>query len=461
MKKTDYLEDKLNIIIVGCGKIGTTLIDLLCSEGHNITIIDKNAERIQRITDMYDVLGIVGNGAVFTVQLEAGIEDADIIICVTQSDELNLLCCTVAKQVGECKTIARVRSPEYSKEVTYLKEKLGLDLIINPESDAALEASRILYLPSTLEENPFAHGQGTIINMKISEKSILNGLSILEFGKNGPQNMLICLVERDGEVRIPSADFILQKGDLISFSCARNSAKQLLRYLGGDFKPIRDCIIVGGSRLSYYLAKQLISMGIDVKIIEIDRSRCMELSTEIPKAIVINGDGTDRAILNEEGIETVGAFVSLTGIDEENILLTLYAKQVSNAKAITKINRFEMTEVLDSLDLGSVINPREMAAESITAYVRALYNSMNSNIETLYHMYGHRVEAIEFLVREGSSMTDVPLSMLNLREDLLLAFINRRGTIIIPKGGDTLKAGDTVVVITTHTGLKNIEDILR
>ena len=460
-KHNEIPEEKLNIIIVGCGKIGTTIVDLLCSEGHNITIIDKSEERIRKITDTYDVLGIVGNGAVFSVQLEAGIEDADIIICVTESDELNLLCCTVAKQVGECKTIARVRSPEYSQEVTYLKEKLGLDLIINPESDAALEASRILFLPSTLEENPFAHGQGTIINTKISEKSILNGLSILEFGKKGPQNMLICLVERDGEVRIPSADFVMRQGDLISFSCARNSAKKLLGYLGSDFKPIRDCLIVGGSRLSYYLAKQLISMGIDVKIIEIDRSRCMRLSTEIPKAIIINGDGTDRSILNEEGIQTVGAFVSLTGIDEENILLTLFSKQVSNAKAITKINRFEMSEVLNSLDLGSVINPREMAAESITAYVRALYNSKGSNIETLYHMYNHRVEAIEFQVREGSSMVNVPLSVLELKEGLLIAFINRRGRIIIPNGADTLKQGDTVVVITTHTGFKNIEDILR
>ncbi len=460
-REKDYFEDKLNIIIVGCGKIGTTLIDLLCSEGHNITIIDKHQERIQRVTDLYDILGIVGNGATYSTLHEAGIEDADLMISVTQSDELNLLCCTIAKQFGDCHTIARVRSPEYSQEVHYLKEKLGLDLIINPEGDAALEASRILYLPATLEENPFAHGQGTIINTKITKSNILNGLTIEEFGKKGPKDMLICMVERNGDVMIPTADLKMQENDVISFSCARDAAKNFLKYLGINTKRVADCLLIGGSRLSYYLAKQLLAMGVDVKIIERDRKRCEELAKELPKAIIINGDGTDRALLNEEGVKKVESFVSLIGIDEENILLTLFVKQISNAKVITKINRYQFPEVLNSLDLGSIINPREMAAESITAYVRALYNTKDSDIETLYHMYHHRVEAIEFRVREESVITNVPLSNMNLKKDLLIAFINRGDRIIIPKGSDEIHPGDTVVIITTTTGFKSIEDILR
>lgn len=459
-KKID--KNGLKIIIVGCGKVGTTLVEQLSKEGHDITVIDKNPEKVQALANLHDVMGLEGNGASYSVQMEAGIEDSDLIIAVTQSDELNLLCCTVAKRVGNCAAIARVRTPDYSKEVEYLREKLGLALIINPELEAAKEAARILYLPTALEVNSFAHGQAELIKFKIPEGNILADLTIATMGKHvDTQNILISAVERDGEIFIPSGNFKLQPGDIMSFVASRKAARPFLASIGVKTKQVRDTMIIGGGKASYYLATQLIAMGIDVKIIERDRKRCEELSILLPKAVIICGDGTEADLLKEEGIETVESFVPLTGIDEENVMLTLFAKHSSNAKVITSINRMSFTEVINQLDLGSVVYPRFITSESIIAYVRAKKNSMGSNIETLYHMYDGRVEAIEFLVETASEVTGKPLMELELKDNLLVSFINRNGTIIIPRGQDSIQVGDTVMVVTTHTGFNDLQDILK
>lgn len=451
----------LGIIIVGCGKVGSTLIEQLSKEGHDITIIDKNAQKVQELTNLYDIMGIVGNGASYSTQMEAGIEETDLIIAVTESDELNLLCCTVAKRVGNCAAIARVRTPDYSKEVNYLREKLGLAMIINPELEAAKEMARILYLPTTLEVNSFAHGQAELIKFKIPEGNVLDGVEIMSLSRSISTKVLICAVERDGEVYIPSGNTKLHKDDVISVVASRKLVKSFLEDIGFRTKRVRDTMIIGGGKAAYYLAVQLLHMGISVKIIESDRERCEELSALLPKAIIINGDGTDEELLKEEGIEETQSFVPLTGIDEENIMLTLYARQVSDAKVITKLNRIQFRDVIGQLDLGSVIYPRYITSEAIIAYVRAKKDSKNSNIETLYHMFNHRVEAIEFLVEKQSEVTDIPLMELSLKKNLLISFINRNGTIIIPGGNDCIKVGDTVMIVTTHTGFNGIRDILK
>lgn len=452
----------LGIIIVGCGKVGSTLIEQLSKEGHDITIIDKNAQKVQELTNLYDIMGIVGNGASYSTQMEAGIEETDLIIAVTDSDELNLLCCTVAKRVGNCAAIARVRTPDYSKEVNYLREKLGLAMIINPELEAAKEMARILYLPTTLEVNSFAHGQAELIKFKIPEGNVLDGVEIMSLGRSISTKVLICAVERDGEVYIPSGNTKLHKDDVISVVSSRKLVKSFLEDIGFRTKRVRDTMIIGGGKAAYYLAVQLLHMGISVKIIESNRERCEELSTLLPKAIIINGDGTDEELLKEEGIEETQSFVPLTGIDEENIMLTLYARQVSDAKVITKLNRIQFRDVIGQLDLGSVIYPRYITSEAIIAYVRAKKDSKNSNnIKTLYHMFDHRVEAIEFLVEKESEVTDIPLMDLSLKKNLLISFINRNGTIIIPGGNDCIKVGDTVMIVTTHTGFNGIRDILK
>lgn len=463
MKISNKMQSKngLNIIIVGCGKVGMTLIEQLSKEGHDITIIDKNAAKVQEMSNLYDIMGLVGNGASYSVQMEAGIENADLIIAVTASDELNLLCCTVAKQVGDCAAIARVRTPDYSKEAGYLREKLGLTMIINPELEASLETARILYLPTALEVNSFAHGQAEIVKFKIPDGNLLDGMTIATLGKSITNDILICAIEREGEVYIPGGNFQMAKDDIVSFVAPRRHIRSFLKKIGFKTKQVKDAMIVGGGKASYYLAKQLIAMGIDVKIIEQNKERCEELSILLPEAIIINGDGTDEEVLREEGIEYAQAFIPLTGIDEENIMLTLHAKQVSNAKLITKINRSTFKNVISKLDLGSVIYPRYITSEAIIAYVRAKKNSTNSNIETLYHMFDNRAEAIEFCVDEPSSVTCIPLKDLMLKNDLLVSFIYRNGKVQIPSGLDTIEVGDTVMIVTTHTGLDNIQDIIR
>lgn len=461
MRKKSPVKAGLNIIIVGCGKVGATLTEQLTKEGHDITLIDQDPVKIQDLTNLYDVMGLVGTGASYNVQMEAGIESADLIIAVTDSDELNLLCCTVAKRVGNCAAIARVRNPDYSNEISYLREKLGLAMIINPDLSAAMEAARVLYLPTALEIHSFAHGQAEMVQFKLPEDNILTGQDIASLGRSGlSKNILICAVERGEDVVIPSGDFQFEAGDLVSFISSQVDARIFLKQIGMQTNQVRDTMIVGGGKTAYYLAKRLLAIGVNVKIIEQNRSRCEELSVLLPDAIIINGDGTDIELLKEEGIKYTQSFVPLTGIDEENIMLTLHAQQVSNAKVVTKINRFNFKGIINQLDLGSVVYPRYITSETIIAYVRARHASIGSNIETLYHLFDSRAEAIEFLVRETSGVTGIPLMNLHLKKNLLVAAIIRQGHIIIPSGTDTIEVNDMVVIVTTHTGFGDLQDIL-
>lgn len=451
----------LNIIIAGCGKVGITLIDQLSKEGHYITVIDKNPTKLQTLSNNYDVMTVCGNGAGYSVQREAGIESADLIIAVTDSDELNLLCCTVASRSGKCSAIARVRTPDYSIEVNYLKNRLGLARIINPELEAANEVTRILSLPTALDVTPFAHGQVEMVKIKIPENSFLDNMEIQNISKNISTDFLISAVERNGEVFIPSGSFILKSGDIMSVVAARRDILSTIKKMNFKSTPIKNTLIIGGGKVAYYLAKQLLNIGFDVKIIEQDRERCEELSILLPKAIIINGDGTDEDLLKEEGIHNCDSFVPLTGIDEENIMLTLYASKVSNAKAVTKINRINFTNVIAGLDLGSVVYPRFLTSEAIIAYVRAMKNSMNSGIETLSHLFNQRVEAIEFKTKEAPAVTNIPLIDLKLKNNLLICVINRNGRVFIPSGQDCFMDGDSVVLVTTHRGFNDINDILK
>ena len=313
----------LKIIIVGCGKVGETLVEQLSKEGHDIIIVDKDAERIQEIANYYDIMGLAGNGASYSVLMEAGIEETDLIIAVTESDELNLLCCIVAKQVGDCAAIARVRTPDYSQEAAYLREKLGLAIIINPELEAAREAARLLYLPSAKEVHSFARGQAELIKFAVPDNNVLHGMTIAQMGEKLAPQVLVCAVERGKEVYIPDGNFQIQKGDVLSFVAPRKMTKPFFKQIGFQTNRVANTLIVGGGKGAFYLAKQLIPMGIAVKIIEKDKSRCEELSVLLPEAVIINGDGTDQELLEEEGISWVESFVPLTGIDEENILLTV------------------------------------------------------------------------------------------------------------------------------------------
>ncbi len=451
----------LNIIIVGCGKVGSAIVEQLAKEGHDITVIDQDAEKVRELTNQYYIMGVCGNGASFSVQIEAGIKDANLIIAVTYSDEFNLLCCTVARRVSGCATIARVRNPDYSQDAGYLREKLGLAMIINPEQEAAREMVRILSLRTALEVNSFAHGSAELVKIRIPGDNMLDGMTVAELGKIVKTDVLICALERRKQIFIPTGHTKMQGGDVISFVAPRKSVGAFLKQIGFKTNRVKNVLILGGSDTAYYLAKMLNNAGIDVKIVEPDRKRCEELSVAIPGVTVICGDPNDEDLLKEEGIRDMEAVVPLTESDEENILMTLYARRMPDTKTITKINRSTFSDVIDGLDLGSVIYPNYLTSEAIVAYVRARSASFSSNIETLSHMFEQRIEAIEFRVDEESRVTDKPLMELNLKKDLLICFINRGGKIIIPSGQDCIKAGDTVMIVTKHFGFNSIKNILE
>ncbi len=449
------------IIIVGCGNVGTTLTEQLSKEGHNLTVVDVDNAQVQEVVNRYDVMGIVGNGASFMIQDEAGISEADLMIAVTASDELNLLCCLIAKKAGGCQTIARVRNPIYNREIAFIKEELGLSMVINPEQAAANEIARLLKFPSAIRVDTFAKGKVELLKYKIGENSILAGCSLTDISGKLRCDVLICTVERGEEVFIPSGNFELRAKDIISVVASPKKANEFFKKIGMTHNRIKSCMIIGGGETTYYLAQQLLPMGIEVKIVEQSKERCHELSELLPQAMIIRGDGTQRNLLHEEGIEQTQAFVSWTSMDEENIMLTLFAKSVSKAKNVTKVHRIEYDEIIESLDLGSVLYPKYITAEYIIQYVRAMQNSIGSNIETLHQLIEDKVEALEFRVRGQSEVVGVPLKELELKDNLLLACINRKGKIITPRGQDTIEVGDTVIVVTSSQGFHDLKDILK
>ena len=394
----------MKIIVVGCGKVGLTLTEQLNNEGHDITVIDKNADTLKSVTDSIDVMGVEGNGAIYQVQIEAGIKDTDLLIATTDSDELNMLCCLIAKKAGNCHTIARIRNPEYANETRYIREELNLSMAINPELAAAKEISRLIKFPSVIKIDTFAKGRVELMKFLIPENSVLHNIQIFEVATKLKCNVLICAVERGRDVIIPDGNFRLMSGDKISFIAAQGDAMHFLQQIGIVSKAIKSVMLVGGGKITYYLARMLDEAGIRVKIIEQDLNRCYELSELLPRAMIIHGDGSNQQLLLEEGIGQAEAFAALTGFDEENIMLSLYAATVTKAKLVTKINRIAFEDVIQQLNLGSIIYPKMITADTITQYVRAMQNSMGSNVETLYKIVAGKAEALEFRVGKDAPM---------------------------------------------------------
>lgn len=451
----------MRIIIVGCGKVGTTITEQLSMEGHDIAVIDVNSGVIHDITNNFDVMGVVGNGASYSVQKEAGIDDTDLLIAVTDSDELNLLCCLIAKKAGNCNTIARVRNPLYNNEINFIKEELGLSMTINPEHAAATEISRILRFPSAIEIDTFAKGRVELLKFIVEDGSMLCDKSLIDISGLVQADVLICAVERGDEVIIPNGSFVLKKNDTISIVASAKNARDFLKKIGVETHQVKNTMIVGGGTIAYYLAEQLLNMGINVKIVEKDKERCERLSELLPKAVIINGDATNQEVLIEEGIAYCESFVSLTGIDEGNIFLSLFAKGCSKAKIITKINRISFDEIINTFNLGTLIYPKYITSEYIIRYVRAMQNSIGSNVETLYRIIENKVEALEFIISEDAPVVGIPIEELNIKDNILIACINHKGEIITPNGKTQISVGDSVIVVTTQKGLQDIKDILR
>ncbi len=451
----------MQIIIVGCGKVGYTLVEQLNGENHNIVVVDIKEERVRSITDELDAMGVIGNGASFQTLLEAGIKQADLLIAVTNSDEQNLLCCVIAKKAGNCKTIARVRNPIYNTELEFLRKELGLAMIINPELASASEIARIFQFPSAIKIDTFSKGRIEMLHFRVTEECKLNDYGLIHIRSTLKCDVLVCTVTRGDRVIIPRGDFIFKAGDIVAIVATPSNANDFFRKIGINIGRIHTAMIVGGGTIAYYLAKRLLAVGTEVKIIEMDPARCEQLSELLPKATIICGNGIDQNLLLEEGLTHVQGFAALTGLDEENILLSLHAKKASKAKVVTKINRISFNSVLDDLQLDSITYPRLLTADSITKYARSMNESLHSNVENLYKLQDGKVEALEFYIKEDNPLiTNIPLLKLPIKKNILICCINRNNNIIIPGGQDVLLPGDSVVVVLTEERLNDITDIL-
>ena len=452
----------MKIIIIGCGKVGSALAEELTMENHEVAIVDISAQKLQEVGEDLDALQIHGNGSSINVLMDAGVTSADLVIAVTGSDELNLLCCLVAKNLGKCHTVARVRNPIYNKEINLMKESLGISMIINPEMATAAEIARLLRFPSAIKIDPFAKGKVELLKFRLKPEFRLDGKSIVEINMKGKHNILVAGVERGEQVFIPNGDFVLQNGDLVSILASPKNASAFFKSIGLKTNQVRNCMIVGGGTIAIFLARMLLEMKMRVVIIEQSKERCELLADLLPDATVVNGDGTSKNLLFEENLENAEAFVALTNMDEENVMLALYAKSMSKAKKITKVNRNTFDTIIGSLNIGSLIYPKHITSETILQYVRAMQNSIGSNVETLYRLVDGNAEALEFVIKGKSEVTDIPLQELQLKPHILVCAINRKGKIIIPKGQDCIQEGDSVVIITTDCGAyKDIRDIMK
>lgn len=452
----------MNILIVGCGKIGSTILASLTNEGHDITAIELDRDTLAEITNVYDVMGVCGNGADCDTLAEAGVADAEMFIAVTGSDELNMLACYLAGKMGARHTIARIRNPEYNdKSLTFMKQELGLSMAINPELLAARELFHTLKLPTAAKIETFSRGNFEMIELRLREDSPLIGVPLHELRSRYNAKFLICVVQRGDEVHIPSGNFVLQAGDRIGLTASPTEVQKLMRAIGLASKQARDVMILGGSRTAFYLAKRLLSAGTDVKIIDRDRALCEDLCEALPKAVVIHGDGSHQELLLEEGIRDMDAFVSLTGMDEQNILLSFFASSQNVPKVISKVNRPELSAMAERLGLECIVSPRKIIADVLVRYARALHNSMGSTIETLYTLMDDRAEAVEFLVQDEPTLVDIPLKDLKLKPNILIAGIIRNRRPIIPAGDDRILAGDKVVLLVAGQHLQDIKDILK
>ena len=453
----------MQIMIVGCGKMGSTLAVQLVAEGHRVTVIDRSESVIEQISNTQDVIGYVGNGAVFSVLEEAGAKEADLLLAVTQSDEINLLSCLIAHKIGAKHTIARVRNPEYANNIYRISEDLGLSMTVNPDRQAAEEIARVLRFPAAMHIELFARGHVELVTCKLPEKSVLSDIPLFELPQKLGVKVLICAVERDGAFTIPSGGFTLAGGDVLYVTGAPREVAKALRKAGVLAAPIRSVILGGGSRISYYLAQELLRSNISVKIIERSKDAAHQIAELLPEAVVINGDITDHDLMQEEGIERADAFVALTGLDEGNVLSALYAKRRNVSKVIAKVNNNGLESLVRETALDSVISPKRVATNQILRYVRAREASGDQGkIRGLYKIADGSIEVLEFLAsHENGNLLDIPLKDLKTKKHLLIACLVRNGKAIIPGGADSIQAGDVVLVVTAQRLMNDLGDIME
>ena len=452
----------MKIVINGCGKIGKTILASLVAEGHDVVAIDNNRSVISNITDIYDVIGVCGNGADNDVLSQAEINNAELFVSVTGSDELNMLSCFMAKRMGAKHTIARIRNPEYNDDgLSFMRKQLDISLIINPELMAAHELYNILKLPSAAKVERFSARNFEMIELKLKADSVFDGVRLIDLRSKFKSEFLVCAVQRGEDAYIPDGNFVLKSGDKIAVTAKPAQIIKLLKEMGIQQNPAKKIMILGAGRTAYYLAKRLSQINNSVTVIEKEKSICEEFCEALPNVLVVNGDGSDREILNEEGIHNMDAFVSLTGMDEQNILISSYAASEDVPKVIAKINREELVPLAENLGLDTFVSPKKLISDVLVKYARALENSQDNSMETLYKVMDDKVEVLEFLVKENRDFTGVTFKELKLKPNILIAGIIRDKKTIIPSGEDMMLQGDKVIVLAANQRINDLSDIVR
>lgn len=450
----------MRIVIMGGGRVGFVIADQLTKEGHDIVLVDNDKEVVQQLSDSLDIMVMCGNGAALDVQRAADVAHSDLLIAVTPSDELNMVCCVLAKKLGCPNTICRVRNPEYSEQAYLMSQEMGLSMIINPEWMAAREMFRLMQIPGFLKRDSFAKGRVEIVELIIKEGSPFAGATLMELPKRLNLRILVCAIERDGEALIPSGNVRLQIDDKIYVSAATAELAKLMETIGQRERKTKNAMLIGGGRTARYLAEMLIKTGTRVKIIEKQRDVCLALAEQLPKATVVHGNGASQALLRAENIELMDTVVTMTDIDEQNLILSLFADHVGVRQIITKVDSTEHNELLHGKGFDCVLNPKPICAQAIIHYVRCMQNTDGSTVQTVHYLVDGKVEALEFRVVEEAAYLHKPLRELKLKEGLLIACINRLGETLIPSGNDTIEIDDTVVVVSkANHHIANLRDM--
>ena len=451
----------LKIIVIGAGKIGTAMCEQLVREQYDVTVLDNNPAILKTLSNTLDVFGIQGSGVVVSDLEQAGAATADLLIAVTDSDAVNILACSIAKRLGAKHTIARVRSPEYSELINLMKSEWGLSMTINPELSVAKEVSRIVRFPSAAKLESFVKGRVNIAEFKLTAENPLCGMALADMRRNFRQNVLICAVRRADETFVPAGDFIFQRDDIVSVTGADRDIEAFCRADGIYRKRIKKVLIVGGGKVTYYLINQLQDTGMNITVIEKQKERARELAEQFADITVIWGDGTDQELLMNEGLDHADAFIALTGLDEQNIIVSMHAMLAGVHKVITKVNQSNLANLARNTGLESVVSSKSVTAAQVLRHARATCNSTDAEFESLHRIANDSAEALEFVVREPSDVTDVPLKDLPIKPNTLIACITRGNRIIIPSGNDSIQVGDTIIVVTTNLHINSIKDILK
>ena len=450
----------MNIIVAGAGKVGKVLLRQLTAEGHALTVIDQNSHTLETLVVHYDAIGVQGNCASKEVLEQADVNNADLLIAATNADEINLLCCMTAHGLNpKIHTIARIRNPEYTEQIMTMRDTFPLSLTINPEKQAALEIERLLKFPGFLRRESFAKGRSEIVELRIDGKSRLKNVTLMDMSSVVKCRVLVCAVLRGGQAVAPSGTFVLQEGDRIFVTAPTADLSVLLKNLGITTRPVRRVMLCGGGRVAYSLAQALEDDKISVQILERSRERCQTLAESLRSTQVIQGDCSNQALLEEQGIRDCDAVVALTGLDETNMILSLYAGTQGVNQTVTKLSREEIISIAGTMALGSIISPKELSSNIIVRYVRAMENQTGAAV-SVHAIADGQAEAIEFLVDENTPNCGVPLKAMKLKPDVLVASITHGSDSQIPGGDSQFLPGDRVVVVTSRRGsLQQLGDI--